>query len=164
MMLFSPSKVHQNNVICCILHNLALRSHLTDGKQIVFSTDVLVMLALLPDLLKSFRELDVKTTQTAWINKQRDSILENLLLSLTFCPSFVSLPLLHLQLPSSYCFTLKNNVCVREKQQANAIKHIADKILIELLDSAQEHTKNLIRAQRSEGRRRERVGGHGEMY
>lgn len=37
---------------------------------------------------------------------------------------------------------------MREKQQANAIKHIADKILIELLDSAQEYTqKNLIRAQ-----------------
>lgn len=31
-------------------------------------------------------------------------------------------------------------MCVREKQQANAMKHIADKILIELLDSAQEHT------------------------
>jgi len=86
----------------------------------------------------------LKQHEIIWVNKQHDfSILENLL-SLTFCPSFVSLPLLHLQLPSSYCFTLNNNVCVREKQQqANAIKHIADKILIELLDSAQEHTKKI---------------------
>lgn len=41
---------------------------------------------------------------------------------------------------------------MREKQQVNAIKHIADKILIELHAGFSSITqKNLIRAQRSEG-------------
>lgn len=54
---------------------------------------------------------------------------------------------------------------MREKQQVNAIKHIADKILIELHAGFSSITqKNLIRAQRSEGKRREWDGGHGEMY